>query len=124
MSFLLKRVEGYALGQVRSIHHTHNLFVDDLKLYAQTTNSIKKELDIITTFSKDIGMAFGEDRCTFMEIHKGKMVNNLEPLVIKNVTIKPIQHGDSYRYLGIDENISYSRPLNKEKICEEYLYRI
>ena len=124
MSFLLKRVKGYALGQVRSIHHTHNLFVDDLKLYAQTTNSIKKQLDIITTFSKDIGMTFGEDRCTFMEIHNGKLVNNLEPLVIKNVTIKPIQHGYSYRYLGIDENISYSRPLNKEKICEEYLYRI
>ena len=99
-------------------------FVDDLKLYAQTTNSIKKQLDIITTFSKDIGMTLEEDKCAFMEIHKGNMVNNLEPLVINNLTIKPIQHGDSYRYLGIDENISYSGPLNKEKICKEYLYRI
>ena len=124
LSFLLKRVKGYALGQGRSIHHTQNFFVDNLKLYAQTTNSIKKQLDIITTFSKDIGMTFGEDKCAFMEIHKGNMVNNLEPLVINNLTIKPIQHGDSYRYLGIDENISYSGPLNKEKICKEYLYRI
>ena len=124
MSFLLKRAKGYALGQGRSIHHTHNFFVDDLKLYAQTRNSIKKQLDIITTFSKDIGMTFGEDKCAFMEIYKGNMVNNLEPLVINNLTIKPIQHGDSYRYLGIDENISYSGPLNKEKICKEYLYRI
>ena len=32
LSFLLKRVKGYALGQERSIHHTHNFFVDDLKL--------------------------------------------------------------------------------------------
>ena len=46
-------------------------------------------------------MTFGEDKCAFMEIHKGKMVNNLEPIVINNLTIKPIQHGDIYRYLGI-----------------------
>ena len=106
MSFLLKRVKGYTLGQGRSMHQTHNFFVDDLKLYAQNTNSIKKQLDIITTFSKDIGMTFGEDKCAFMEIHKGKTVNNLEPLVINNLTIKPIQHEDSYRYLGTDENMS------------------
>ena len=98
--------------------------MDALKLYAQTTNSVKKQLDIITTFSKDISMTFGEDKCAFMEIHKGKIVNNLEPLVINNLTIKPIQHGDSNGYLGIDENISYSGPLNKEKMCKEYLYRI
>ena len=60
-------------------------------------------------------MRFGEDKCAFMEIHKGKMVN-LKPLVINNLTIKPIQHGDSYRCLGIDENMSYSGPLNKENI--------
>ena len=70
MSFLLKRVKGYT---GRSIHHTHNFFVDDLKLYAQTTNSVKKQLDIITTFSKDIGMTFGEDKCAFIEIRKGKI---------------------------------------------------
>ena len=90
MSFLLKRVKGYTLGQGRSIHHMHNFFVDDLKLYAQTTNSIKKQLNIITTFSKDISMTFGEGKCAFMEIHKGKMVNSLEPLVINNLTINPI----------------------------------
>ena len=116
LSFLLKRVKDYALGQGRSMHHTHNFFVNDLKLYARTTISIKKQLDIITTFSKYIRMTFGEDKCAFLEIHKGKMINNLEPLVINNLTIKTIQHGDSYRYLGIDENISYSGPLNKEKM--------
>ena len=31
LPFLLKRVKGYTLGQRRSIHHTHNFFVDDLK---------------------------------------------------------------------------------------------
>ena len=124
LSFLLKRVKRNALGQGRSINQMHNFFVDDFKLYAQTPNSIKKQLDIITTFSKDIGMTFGKDKCAFMEIRKGKMISNLEPLVINNLKIKPIQHGDSYRYLGTDENISYSGPLNKEKICKEYLYRI
>ena len=69
-------------------------------------------------------MTFREDKCAFMDIHKEKMVNNLEPLVVNNLTIKPIQHGDSYRYLEIDENMSHSGPLNKENICREYIYRI
>ena len=39
---------------------TH-FFVDELKLYVGTTNNLKKLLDIVTTFLKDIGMKFGVD---------------------------------------------------------------
>ena len=39
---------------------TH-FFVDELKLYVGTTNNLKKLLDIVTTFSEDIGMKFGVD---------------------------------------------------------------
>ena len=63
-------------------------------------------------------MTFGEDKCAFMEIHKGKMVNNLEPLVINNLTIKPIQHRDSYRYLGIDEYLYRIRKIRFSELTD------
>ena len=113
LSFMLKKTKGYFIGEKREINHTHNFFVDDLKLFAQTSSSIQKQLDIITTFSKDINMNFGEEKCTYMRIEKEKMVDNSNPIVINHLTIKPILSGDNYSYLGIDENIAYSGPMNE-----------
>ena len=63
LSHLLKQLKGYAAGNERNINITHNFFVDDLKLYARTTDNLKKLLDIVATFSKDIDMKFGVDKC-------------------------------------------------------------
>ena len=46
---MIKRLWGYAAGKDRNTSITHNL----------TTNGIKKQLDLITRFSQDIGMNFG-----------------------------------------------------------------
>ena len=66
LSFMLKKTKGYFIGEKREINHTHNFFVDDLKLFAQTSSSVQKQLDIITTFSKDINMNFGEEKYAYM----------------------------------------------------------
>ena len=52
-------------------------------------------------------MDFGTDKCGYLKIKKGKTVIDGKPLVMINVTIKSVKEGDTYRYLGIDENISY-----------------
>ena len=113
LSFMLKKTKGYFIRDKTDINHTHNFFVDDLKVFAQTFSSIQKQLDIITTFSKDINMNFCEEKCAYMRIEKGKVVDNSNPIVMSNLTIKPILSGDNYCYLGIDENIVYSGTINK-----------
>ena len=45
-------------------------------------------------------------------------------LNINHLTIQPVADGDNYKYLGIDENITYNGPLNKEKVSKEYLNRV
>ena len=75
-SFILKKTKGYFIGEKRENNQTHNFFVDDLKLFAQTSSSMQKQLDIITTFSNDINMNFGEEKCYCMRIEKRKMVDN------------------------------------------------
>ena len=51
-------------------------------------------------------------------------MQNLKPISINNLAIKPIDKGDNYKYLGIDENISYNDPINKERVTKDYIIRI
>ena len=51
-------------------------------------------------------------------------MQNLKPISIYDLIIKPIEEGDSNKYLGIDENVSYNGPINKERVTKEYGSRI
>ena len=73
LSHLLKQLKGYASGNERNVYITHNFFVDNLKLYARTTNNLKKLPDIVTTtFWKDTDMKFGVDKCAYIKINGRK----------------------------------------------------
>ena len=47
-----------------------------------------------------------------------------EPLVINGVNIKELEEGESYRYLGVDENIEYNGTIKKERILKECYRRV
>ena len=125
LSFLLNRTDGFKLSKdtVHEKNITHLLFVDDLKLLAPTLNKIKLQLDIVTTFSKDIGMTFGEDKCAYICIDRGKRKSLGKSIEINGVTIKELQEDEPYRYLGQDETVGYDGKLNKERIQTEYYRR-
>ena len=73
LSFMLKNLKGYSYGTDRNSNITHNFFVDDLKLCASNINILKKQLDLVTTFSKDIGMTFGEYKCAYQQVENVKL---------------------------------------------------
>ena len=100
LSQLLRSTKRYAYGKNCQHQHTHNFFVNDFKLYANDINTVKRQLEIVTTFSKDIGMKFVEEKCAFLQIEKG-IIKKSVPLNIKLLTIQPVADGDSYKYLGI-----------------------
>ena len=112
LSFLLQNLKGYSYGKSRNHTLTHNFFVDELELYASPISILKKQLDLVTTFSNDIGMKFGKDKCAYIKIEKGKNTTTT-PIETNGLTIKPIQEGESFRYLGQDENIAYEEAINK-----------
>ena len=123
LSFLLQNLEGYSYGTSRNHTQTHNFFVDDLKLYASSISILKKQLDLVTTLSNDIGMKFDQDKCTYIQIEKGKNTTTT-PVEINGLTIKSIQEGESYWYVGQDENIAHEGTINKERVSKEYLSRV
>ena len=51
-------------------------------------------------------------------------MQNLKPISINGLTIKPIEKGDNYKYLGINENITYNGQINKERATKESINRI
>ena len=124
LSFMLRKEKGYLLGKREIVKHTHNSFVDDLKLFATNRATLMKQLDIVTTFSEDIGMKFGEDECAYLQIERGKIVQNEEPIYSNQLAIKPVKVGDCYRYLGVDENIEFVEPINKHRILKECTNRV
>ena len=69
-------------------------------------------------------MTFGEDKCACHQVENGKLIKNTEDLKINNLNIKPIKDSGTYKYLGIDENISYVGTVIKERVMKEYLTRV
>ena len=55
LSHLLRQRKGYTYGKNQQYQHTHNFFVDHLKLFAINMNSIKCLLDMVTLFQKTLG---------------------------------------------------------------------
>jgi len=71
LSWLLKRSNlGYRMSQIII---SHLLFMDDLKLYASNDKQLQQMLSIVKTFSDDIRMQFGIDKCNKVTIIKGKV---------------------------------------------------
>ena len=126
LSHLLRAQEGYAIGppNSRDLNITHLFYVDDLKLYAPNMDKMKLLLDIVTTFSQDIKMSFGEAKCSYMIVKRGRTVKTEEKLSLNGLSLSPLHGEESYKYLGMDETIRYDGPLNKGKVVGEYYKRV
>ena len=79
LSFMLRQLKGYFFDEDPKSKVTQNFFVHDLKLFASNEIEIKKLLDLVTTFSRDICMGFGIDKWAYMKVVNGKQVTNLQP---------------------------------------------
>ena len=116
LSFLLSKLPGYKVGPPgkwkNSISHLFS--IDDLTTYAQDIEEAKLQLDLITTFTKDINMQFGSDKCAYIYIERGKQVSLDRKFSIKNIELNQLENDDCYKYLGQDEDIRINGTLNKE----------
>ena len=50
--------------------------MDDLKLYARDDLELEGLLQTVKSFSDDIGMEFGLDKCAKATFKRGKMINS------------------------------------------------
>jgi hypothetical protein len=85
--------------------------MDYIKLYAAINNQLHELLWLTQTFSRDIKMLFGIEKCKTLSIAKGKLeMRNFT--TEDNDTMEAMKEDDIYRYSGHMHNLN---KLNKHK---------
>ena len=88
----------------------HLLFMVDLKLYGKNEKQLDTFINTIRVFSSDIAMEFGISKWSWK--------------VERYPSVKGLEEGDGYKYLGILEADDLKHAHMKEAISKEYLRRI
>ena len=101
----------------------HRLYMDDLKLYGRSNSELKTLLDTTKTFSDDICMEFGIDKCASVTIRKGKKIST-EGVTLPDGSILQDVTEEGYRYLGILEADKIYNMKMKEVTTRTYLQRV
>ena len=86
----------------RMIKRTHNLVIDDLKVYQENHKKLEIVNEIIVKISSDIGAYFRVKKCAEVVFKEGKMSKGegLDILQEKMEVLDPIEH-KIYNFLGV-----------------------
>jgi len=97
--------------------------MDDLKIYAENDTNLTSLINIVKTFSDDIRMSFGLNKCNKLTIVKGEVVQR-ENIVLNNGDeLQSLDNNAHYKYLGFNERETTDKR-SKSLIQNEYFTRI
>ena len=83
---------------------SHLLYMDDLKLIAKSEEELQTHIQSVKTFSDDINMEFGLEKCVKITFKRGKLTHLQNIVIDTNREIQELEQGKTYKYLGIEEN--------------------
>lgn len=98
--------------------------MDDLKLYARNDNELEGLLQTVKCFSEDIGMKFNLDKCAKATVLRGSLQQTSSISLDPAVTIKDLEQGEAYKYLGVNESEGIHHKKMKEIVRKEYYRRV
>lgn len=102
---------------------THLLYMDDIKLYASTNTQLEQLLQITESFSKDIHMEFGLDKCRTRHITQGKH-EQIGFTLENGDTVKALDETDTYKYLGYHQAQHIEHKHTKTQLKQQFASRI
>ena len=114
---------GYQLKDSNDVHISHRLYMDDLKLNSDTQENMQRLVNITCTFSSDIAMEFGLDKCATVNIIKGKLGDVKSIPLPSGNQIESIDE-EGYKYLGTFESDTILHKEMKFKVTTEYYRRV
>ncbi|KAI5704691.1 hypothetical protein M8J75_007947 [Diaphorina citri] len=103
----------------------HLFYVDDLKLFTTNNKDMDKLLTTVKTFSEDVKMKLGLEKCARVTTEKGK-IKRKDHTQIKddNTAIKELNGSELYKYLGMEESEEVDHKAMKTKIMQQYYKRV
>ena len=97
--------------------------MDDLKLYASNDQQLRQMISIVKTFSEDICMQFGIDKCNKLTVIRGE-VKPADDITLSNGEIlKSLEPDQQYKYLGFNEKLTTDKE-TKAALKREYFCRL
>ncbi len=78
--------------------------MNDLKLFARNETQLKQALTIVKSFSDDIKMDFGIEKCAMVVMKSGKLVNYQNIQLCHETVIRNMDIDETYKYLGVEES--------------------
>ena len=72
--------------------------MDDLKLIAKSDQELRKQIPKVKTFSDDIHMDFGLEKCAKITFKKGKLIHSQNLVIDINREIQELEQGKMYKY--------------------------
>jgi len=72
---------------------SHLLYMDDLKLIAKSEEELQKQIKTVKSFSDDIQMGFGIQKCAKIAFKRGKLVHSQNLLIDINREIQELEEG-------------------------------
>src|SRR5215469_15712677 len=98
--------------------------MDDLKLIAKSEEELRKQIQTVKTFSDDIHMEFGLEKCAKITFKKGKLIHSQNLVIDINREIQELEQGKTFKYLGIEESEGIQHQQMKERLKQEYKRRL
>ena len=103
---------------------SHLFYMDDLKVFGRDSQEQERLLQTVKTFSDDINMKFGLEKCATAEFKRGKLATTTSIRLDEETTIKELRQEDRYKNLGINEADGIQHAKMKEKMRKEYYMRV
>jgi len=102
---------------------SHLFYMDDLKFFAKNDQDLEGLLCTIKEFSDDIGMDFGFDKCAKATFVRGKLYKKSSITLNMGTVIRELDSGETYKYLGVNEDDGVNHSSMKEKVREKTTFR-
>ena len=104
---------------------SHLLCMDNLRLYGRISDQLDGLLHTVRTFSDDIQMKFGLEKCAVAHFVNSRLSGHNSGVTMgKTNTINCLGPGEVYKYLCVDESNGIQHSMMLERLRREYLRRL
>ena len=121
LAWYIRSTEGYNITCHRNEKITHSLYVDDPKTYHKSRNKDAFLSTTIKAMFRDIGFEWGLQKCTAVEVNRGKLTEGGNLTVSKEESIQLISKD---KFLGTVENSKQLDELVMQTLSQEYICRL
>ena len=104
LAWYIRSNKGYNITCHRNEKITHSLCVDDLKTYHRWRNKTSVMSTTIKSMFREIGFEWGLQKCSDVEVNRGKLTEGGNLTVSKEESIQIMSKDDHYKFLGTAEN--------------------